>query len=208
MYLKSDAVEAFDWRQLQKWDWTSTTVLLVAYDWNPVSGGAEALAGRRLVRALLAAGARVSVLTGPAAVVDDTQHPRYSVTVAPCEPLASGRVGRAIQMVRTRVPEASGPWVASAVETGVRLLERLAEDTIIYSRAMPGASNIVGWHLAKRTGHPWVAHFSDFWPPPQVLPPNRRFLAPYKWPMFATWRHRILRDAGALTFTIPGREPR
>jgi hypothetical protein len=204
MYLKSDAVQAFERRRLLEWDWTSATILLVAYDWDTVHGGAEALAGRRLVRALTTAGARVCVLTGPAAAIDDAAQLGCTVAVAPCEPLAPSRIGRALQMMRTRVPEASGPWVGSAVDTGMRVLASLPEDTILYSRAMPGASNIVGWHLARRTGSPWVAHFSDNWPPPQVLPASRRFLAPYKWPLFSLWRHRILRDAGALTFTNPG----
>ena len=28
-------------------------------------------------------------------------------------------------------------------------------------------------------------------------------MAPYKWPLFRFWRQRIIRDAGALTFTNP-----
>jgi hypothetical protein len=68
---------------------------------------------------------------------------------------------------------------------------------------MPGSSNIVAWHLARLSGLSWVAHFSDEWPPIQVLANGRKWLAPYKWPLFQFWRRRLLTDAGALTFTNP-----
>ena len=44
-------------------------------------------------------------------------------------------------------------------------ISSLPAHTVIYSRAMPAASNIMAWHLARTTQRPWVAHFSDEWPP-------------------------------------------
>jgi hypothetical protein len=83
------------------------------------------------------------------------------------------------------------------------ILSSLPTDTLIYGRAMPGASNIIAWHLAQLTGLPWVAHFSDEWPSVQARSHAKAWLAPHKAPLFHLWRHRILRDAGALTFTNP-----
>jgi hypothetical protein len=106
-------------------------------------------------------------------------------------------------MVRLTIPEHEGSWVSGAVAAGARVLSSLPADTIIYGRAMPGSSNIVAWHLARMTGLPWVAHFSDEWPSIGPLSNGRGWLAPYKWPLFRFWRRRIIRDAGALTFTNP-----
>jgi hypothetical protein len=86
---------------------------------------------------------------------------------------------------------------------GAPLVSALPRDTIIYGRASPGTSNIVAWHLARLSGRPFVAHFSDEWPGFQLRANGRRWLAAYKWPLFQRWRRRILRDAGALTFTNP-----
>jgi hypothetical protein len=134
---------------------------------------------------------------------DEPVHPRYQVTVAPRGQLARAKAIRAWQMVRSTVPEAAGQWVKPAVSEGLRVLSVLPSDTIIYSRASPGASNIVGWHLARRTGRPWLAHFSDEWPPFQLQSVHKKLAAPYKWPLFSMWRRRILNEAGALTFTNP-----
>lgn len=198
----SDAFRALDERQLRQSDWSSTTILYISHDWDPARDSAESLAGRRLATALLEAGARVHVLAASRAD-DELRYHNYDVTVVPNGPFPSNRVGRALQMVRSTIPEAAGQWVAGAVNAGARVLSLLPGDTVIYGRAMPGASNIVAWHLARLTGLPWVAHFSDEWPPLHVLSTGRKWLAPYKWPLFQFWRQRILRDAGALTFTNP-----
>ena len=203
MFLTSKALRALDERQLSRWDWRATTILLISYDWDPArGGGAEALAGRRLVAALLEAGARVHVLT-TGGVDQELRGPNYDATVVPTAPLSQNKVGRALQMLRCGIPEWPGLWVSSAVDAGVRVLASLPPDTVIYGRAMPGSSNIAAWHLARLTGRSWVAHFSDDWPPVQVLANGRKWFAPYKWPLFQFWRRRILADAGALTFTNP-----
>jgi hypothetical protein len=203
VFLTSEALRALDERQLSQWDWSATTILWISYDWDPVRGGrAESLAGRRLAAALLGAGAGVHVLTA-GGVDQELRCRNYDATVIPTSPLSENKVGRALQMVRCGIPEGAGLWVSSAVDAGVRVLASLPADTVIYGRAMPGSSNIVAWHLARLTGLSWVAHFSDDWPPVQVLANGRKWLAPYKWPLFRFWRRRILADAGALTFTNP-----
>jgi hypothetical protein len=175
---------------------------LVSHAWNPACDTAEALAGRRLVRGLLHAGATVDVLSASRAE-EDLPSPKYRVTTVAGRPFASHKLARAFQMIRAGIPEAECTWVSSAVEAGRELLAELPNHTTIYGRAMPGASNIVAWHLAREVGRPWIAHFSDEWPPLHVLSRGMRYLAPYKEPLFRLWRRRIIRDAGALTFTNP-----
>jgi hypothetical protein len=203
VFLTSDGLRGLDGRQLNQWSWSSTSILWISYDWDPARGaGAEALAGRRLVAALLEAGARVHVLTtnGPD---EGLRCANYDATVVSNTRFSGNKLGRALQMIRCGIPEEPGLWVSRAVSAGVRVLSSLPADTIIYGRAMPGSSNVVAWHLARLAGRAWVAHFSDEWPPLQVMSNGRKWLAPYKAPLFRFWRRRIVRDAGALTFTNP-----
>jgi hypothetical protein len=129
--------------------------------------------------------------------------PRYEVSVAPRKPFPTSKGRRAWEMLRTTIPESSAHWVPGATEAGLRALATMPSDTVIYGRAAPGVSNIVAWHLARSTGRPFVAHFSDEWPDAQVLANGRKWAAPYKWPLFHVWRRRIVRDAGAVTLTNP-----
>ena len=200
MFLKSDAYRAIEREQPSFCDWRGTNILMIVYEWDDVRGGPEALASLRLAARLRDAGARIHVLT---AVGEQRWQSKWDVTVVPTAPLAPQRLIRAWQMIRTGIPESECLWVRGAVRAGMGVLSSLPTDTLIYGRAMPGASNIIAWHLAKLTGLPWVAHFSDEWPPVQALSRGRAWLAPYKAPLFQFWRHRILRDAGALTFTNP-----
>ncbi len=202
MFLTSSAFRAVGDSHLRRWDWRRATILLISHDWDPDAESAEALAGRRLARALLEAGARVHVLAAgrPA---NDLGDGNYGVTVVPDRPFPVSKFLRAIEMIRSTIPEIEGPWVPGAVTAGLHVLASLPAETIIYGRAMPGVSNIVGWHLARITGRPFVAHFSDEWPPPYVLSDGRGWVAPYKWPLFRMWLNAILQHAGALTFTNP-----
>ena len=203
MFLISEAFRSLNERQWRSWDWRTTSILYVSWDWD---NGPEAIAGRRLVASLLDAGARVHVLSamGPG---ENLPSPNYDVTVAPHAPVSDNRIVRTWQMMRSSIPEPAGLWVSAAVAAGVNLLTSLPADTIIYGRTMPGASNIVAWHLARLTGRPWVAHFSDPWPPLQVTWKRWNWLAAYKWPSFHFWRRRFLADADALTFTNPFQAP-
>jgi hypothetical protein len=154
------------------------------------------------VSALLHAGAHVHVLAERGAA-DDIVHPHLTVTTCRARAVPTNKLLRAAQMIRTSVPEGQGSWAGDAVPVALRMLARMPRDTVIYSRAMPGVSNVAAWQVARQTGRPWVAHFSDEWPPRSVLAHGRRWQAPYKPPLFRLWRRRIVRDAGALTFTNP-----
>lgn len=202
MFLSSNAFRSIDPSQLRCWDWNLTTVFLISHDWNPEADSAEALAGRRLARALLRAGARVHVLAA-SRPIHDFHGDGYDVTVVGDRPFPVNKIRRAVAMIRSTIPEMEGPWVPDAIHAGARVLASLPADAIIYGRAMPGVSNIVALQLARITGRPFVAHFSDEWPPRYALSNGRGWLAPYKWPLFKFWRSAILGQAGALTFTNP-----
>jgi hypothetical protein len=192
-----------DSQPLPSCNWSRTTILFVSHEWNPTLDSAEALAGRRLVRALVEAGARVHVL---AASGGENEHTAkgYEVTVVRSLPFPTNKIGRAAKMLSSTIPEGEGTWVSPAIAAGLSVLSSLPADTVVYGRAMPGTSNIVAWHLARAKGLPWLAHFSDPWPGPHVLARGMKWLAPYKAPLFRMWRQRIVRDAGALTLTSPG----
>lgn len=54
-------------------------------------------------------------------------------------------------------------WVPSAIRAGRSLLVEGGAFSVIVSFAMPWASHVVGRALARASGLPWAAHFSDPW---------------------------------------------
>ena len=60
------------------------------------------------------------------------------------------------------LPEIFLAWALSAVPAGLRWLN-LYGPAVIYSRATKHVSNLAGLFLKRKTGLPWVAHFSDPW---------------------------------------------
>src|SRR4051812_10063341 len=107
MFLTSNACRASDVRPRPPRRWGDTSILFVSHDWDPARDGAEALAGRRLVTALLAAGARVHVIAAGCAD-DEFSADNYAVTVVPRRHFPANKIARAFQMVRSTIPEAAG----------------------------------------------------------------------------------------------------
>ena len=202
MFLTSEGVARVGRAAVSRWDWRATTILLISYDWDPArGGGAESLAGRRLVAALLGAGARVHVLTA-GGVNQELRCPNYDATVIRprrfprtrsaelCRySVRNFRVGRAVGIQRRRCgcPRAG---IASARHGYLRARHaRLIEHRGVAPR--PTDWTVVGRSFQRRLASR---------PGPRE---RRKWFAPSKWPLFQFWRRRILADAGALTFTNP-----
>jgi len=105
------------------------------------------------------------------------------------------KIGRAVSVLVGRyiLPEAYLPWMFPATTRAMRVIDSWRPD-VIYSRATKHVSNVVGWRLKKRTGLPWIAHFSDPW----IRGGFRKSLLQRLIGGF--WENRILRDADALVF--------
>ncbi len=105
------------------------------------------------------------------------------------------RAGRwaAVTLGRRVLPEIFLPWVLPATRAGCRMVRDWSPQ-LIYSRAPKHVSNVVGWRLKRKTGLPWVAHFSDPWITAGL--PHRRLQRLIGLPL----ERRILRDADALVF--------
>lgn len=92
-------------------------------------------------------------------------------------------------------PDKEVGWLWDAVRRGKKIA-RAENVQAIYTRACPFSSHLIGYHLKRKTGLPWVAHFSDPWTQSPYFHPrsakHRRF--------HATWERRIVETADALTF--------
>jgi glycosyl transferase family 4 len=99
----------------------------------------------------------------------------------------------AVMLGRKVLPEIFLPWALPATKAGCRLV-RDWHPQLIYSRAPKHVSNVVGWRLKRKTGLPWLAHFSDPWITAGL--PHQRLQRWIGLPL----ERRILRDADALVF--------
>ncbi len=73
------------------------------------------------------------------------------------------RIGSLVLSILVKVlPEIFLAWALSAVPAGLRWLNDNGP-SLIYSRATKHVSNLAGLWIKRRTGLPWIAHFSDPW---------------------------------------------
>lgn len=96
-----------------------------------------------------------------------------------------------LAMERSFLPESYMMWLGSAVKAGRQQLAK--SPAIIYSRAQKHVSNVCGWRLKRKTGLPWVAHFSDIWV-------NHYYKSPLTRGFASALEKRIIRDADKVVF--------
>lgn len=61
------------------------------------------------------------------------------------------------------LPDSHSWWYWGACRLGKKIIRKQGPFQLIYSRACPFTSNLVGLFLKRKTGLPWIAHFSDPW---------------------------------------------
>jgi len=61
------------------------------------------------------------------------------------------------------LPDSNSWWYWGACRLGKKIIRNRGPFQLIYSRACPFTSNLVGLFLKRKTGLPWIAHFSDPW---------------------------------------------
>ena len=181
-------------------------VLLVSHNFPPTAGP-ESLLVRLNAEFLHRAGWEVRVLTTTSAHTNQSADetlldglPEEIIVDRVASPegvlaAAYPRIGKRLVVFAGRnvLPEVYLPWFLPAMK---RAEEIVAEwkPSVLYSRATKHVSNVVGWRLKRKTGLPWVAHFSDLWISSGLYKsPLQRLLG---WPL----EKRILRDADALVF--------
>jgi len=79
-------------------------------------------------------------------------------------------------------------WVDDAFAAALQLIKGYAPHVLVTS-SMPFDSHLVGLQLKKCTNIPWVASFSDPWPPRICLPPYDT----HRIPVFEQWQMLLLR---------------
>jgi glycosyltransferase involved in cell wall biosynthesis len=125
---------------------------------------AEGICTGRLVRALLAAGARISLVTSNRA--DTTySHPNLRTLVFPVQPREPSRFFQIWAQATNSLACNMYVWSRRA---GRAQLNDGAD--LVYARAWPDSSLMAGYRLAEALGLPLWIHFSDPMPPPGDQP--------------------------------------
>ncbi|HXV96246.1 MAG TPA: glycosyltransferase family 4 protein [Gaiellaceae bacterium] len=106
-----------------------------------------------------------SLVPPPAAIVHETRNlaPRVhrpKVELAQAHGLARVRLQAALTARRLLVPDASSPWLLTAVPEAIRLVRRHGIDVVITS-SPPGSVNLLGAAVKRATGVRWVADLRD-----------------------------------------------
>ncbi len=184
-------------------------MLLVSYHFPPLLS-AEALLVARTVRELSRLGWQITVLTTDERS-SSTGTDEELQTIIPAS----------VEVVRTRSPERllfhtrglrrlpsrlvshvgvlekELLWYPAAVRRGKHLLRQGHYD-LLYSRASPHTSNLVGLALRRSVPLPWVAHLSDPWLD------NAYFrVTPLHYKLFGGLEAAIIREADGVVFTTP-----
>jgi glycosyltransferase involved in cell wall biosynthesis len=165
-------------------------ILFVHQDPSP-TGGPEAICTLKLIRALVDAGVEIAVVSRL------KPHEALRALKVDCHPVDRlGPEGLLEKMSRMAnlYPEGGWAWAAAAS----RKIEELCSKgniSAICSRAMPFISHVAAWRAKKQIAAvPWVAHFSDPWPP-DGYSEGRKYSN-----LRLRWHRRVVKLADVVTF--------
>jgi glycosyltransferase involved in cell wall biosynthesis len=164
-------------------------ILIVHQDPSP-TGGPEAICTLKLIRALVDAGIAVSVVS---------QHkPHESLHSLKVDWHPVGRLGpegllEKMSRMASLYPEGGWAWGAAASRK-IQELCSSGEVSAICSRAMPFISHVAAWRAKKNVKVPWIAHFSDPWPPDGYSEGRKHSKLRLR------WHRRVLKRAEVVTF--------
>jgi glycosyltransferase involved in cell wall biosynthesis len=165
-------------------------ILIVHQDPSP-TGGPEAICTLKLIRGLVDAGVEISVVSR------EKPHEALHALKVDCHPVGRGGPERPLEKI-TRIanlyPEGGWAWAAAAS----RKIEELCSQgqvSAICSRAMPFISHVAAWRAKRQLAAvPWVAHFSDPWPP-DGYSEGRKYSN-----LRLRWHRRVVKLADVVTF--------
>ena len=164
----------------------------------PPNGGARALQINKVLKAICQTGCEVHVIAGLSSIetsklsVTKDSFP-YTLRYVPFDPPGEGNtlVGRFWHRLLCELSSANPvyKWVRRAIDETMRTLESYKPDVVLTSSS-PFESHLVGLHLKNRVGLPWVASFSDPWPPHTMPFPHNA----YEMPILTGWQMFLLRS--------------
>lgn len=131
----------------------------------------EGLCTARLIRALLAAGHRITLFTSDKARTDFT-HANLKVHVYPSRPRYPRAVFDALAKLRGHIPNNFYLW---GRKVAAHALTSDDVPDLFYGRAWPHAGLVASYELAKQFDRPLMLHFSDPFPPPNESVPDQPF---------------------------------
>jgi glycosyltransferase involved in cell wall biosynthesis len=129
---------------------------------NPsLYGGPEDICTLKLIRALTDIGVKISLVMRNE---PDESLKKIDVDFHPVGGIAPEGVIEKARRVCNLYPEDGWAWGNKASKKIINICSS-GEIAAICSRAMPFISHVAAWRVRKQIPLPWIAHFSDPWPP-------------------------------------------
>ena len=161
---------------------------------NPTpTGGAEGICTFKLIQALADNGIRVSV------VMSQLPHSALIRNNVECYPVGTDystgvepRIEK-IDRLCNLYPESGWQWAKEAAKKVISLCAE-TEVKAVYSRSMPFISHVAAFRARRFLQVPWLAHFSDPWPP-DGFHFNEKHSG-----LRLRWHRRIVASCDAVTF--------
>lgn len=189
--------QLFRYRQLK--EVKRTMRVLIIGKLFPPSKKARARQLGRVTEALAEAGCEVVVIAG----FEGGEKPRrpFPVKYIESKPAPTGRTGRFASSLRNSFQRRD--WWRRAGVVADNVIREFQPD-IILSSSSPYDSHYVALKIRQRNKIPWIAYFSDPWPPlimpvPYRESPGARGILKTFWEIFLT--RKILRECDALVMT-------
>lgn len=158
-------------------------VVSLLFDTKP-----EGICTGRLVRALLSAGHRITLITSSKAKLG-LSHPQLSTHVYSVTPKEPRSIFNAWAAARGEIANNFYVWSKRVAQHEWAKNE---QPDMIYGRGWPHASLVAAYQLAKQSGLPLALHFSDPFPAPNE---------PALTPRFTRGLNRMVARAKVITFT-------
>ncbi len=99
------------------------------------------------------------------------------------------------------IPDARSLWIKPAVKEALKYINENPVDAIL-TDGPPHTNTRIGYHIAKKSGLPWLADFQDPWSQVDYLPKYK--LTKLAWYIHRKMEQQVFKNADKITSASPG----